>query len=103
MQTLVRLVAVGPLQSRDFKRNDGSIKKIEFRMLRFTDGFDTFYGETSERLTGQIEASDENLKLRLIEGRLYNVDLTVNARDYEKDGKSSTFVSIVFNKAALVL
>lgn len=92
------LQAVEDLQTRQFKRQDGSIQTIKFRNLRFSDGVDTIYGETSPRLIEQIETTNDDLVLRLIEGHVYNVDFNINAREYEKDNKKSTFVSITINK-----
>lgn len=94
---------VEDLQTREFKRQDGSIQTIKFRNLLFTDGIDTIYGETSSRLIEQIETTNDALKLRLIEGHLYNVDFNINAREYEKDGKKSTFVSVNINKVFSIL
>jgi len=98
MDKMMILMRVEDLQTREFKRNDGSIQTIKSRNLLFTDGVDTIYGETSPRLIEQIETTNDALKLRLIEGHVYNVDFTINARDYEKDNKKSTFVSITINK-----
>ena len=92
------LMRVEDLQTREFSRQDGSIQTIKYRNLLFTDGVDTIYGETSPRLIEQIETTNDALKLRMIEGHVYNVDFTVNARDYEKDNKKNTFVSITINK-----
>lgn len=98
MEKLMQLVKVGPLTEREFKRQDGTVKKIQFRMLTLTNGSDTIYGETGERLTGQIEASDQNLRLRLQEGHVYNVDFNIRVSEYEKDGRKAAFVNIVINK-----
>lgn len=98
MEKMMILMRVEDLQTREFKRNDGSIQTIKSRNLLFTDGVDTIYGETSPRLIEQIETTNDSLKLRLIEGHVYNVDFTINARDYEKDNKKNTFVSITINK-----
>lgn len=98
MQKLMILMRVDELQTREFQRQDGSLQTIKFRNLLFTDGVDTIYGETSPRLIDQIETTNDALKLHLIEGHVYNVDFTINARDYEKDNKKNTFVSITINK-----
>lgn len=98
MEKMMILMRVEDLQTREFSRQDGSIQTIKYRNLLFTDGVDTIYGETSPRLIEQIETTNDALKLRLIEGHVYNVDFTVNARDYEKDNKKNTFVSITINK-----
>lgn len=98
MQKLMILMRVDDLQTREFQRQDGSLQTIKSRNLLFTDGVDTIYGETSSRLIEQIETTNDALKLRLIEGHVYNVDFSINARDYEKDNKKSTFVSITINK-----
>lgn len=98
MEKLMQLVKVGPLTEREFKRQDGTVKQIKSRMVTLTNGVDTIYGETSERLTGQIEATDENLRLKLIEGHVYNVDFNIRVSEYEKEGKKSSFVNITINK-----
>lgn len=103
MQKLMRLMRVEDLQTRQFQRQDGSLQTIKYRNLLFTDDIDTIYGETSPRLTEQIEATNDPLQLHSIEGHLCNVDFTINARDYEKDGKKSTFVSITINKVYVFL
>lgn len=97
------LMRVEDLQTREFQRQDGSLQTIKFRNLLFTDGIDTIYGETSSRLIEQIETTNDALKLRLIEGHLYNVDFNINAREYEKDGKKNTFVSVNINKVFSIL
>lgn len=98
MVKMMQLLAVGQLEEREFQRQDGSVKKIKFRMLTLTDGVDTIHGETSERLIGQIEASDQELRLKLLEGHVYNCDFNIRANEYEKDGKKSRFVAITINK-----
>lgn len=95
---MMQLLAVGQLEEREFKRQDGSVKKVHFRMLTLTDGVDTIHGETGERLIGQIEASDQQLRLKLLEGHVYNCDFNIRANEYEKDGKKSRFVAITINK-----
>ena len=98
MVKMMQLLTVGQLEKREFKRQDGSVKTVQFRMLTLTDGVDTIYGETGERLTGQIEASDQQLRLKLLEGHVYNCDFNIRANEYEKDGKKSRFVAITINK-----
>lgn len=98
MVKMMLLLAVGQLEEREFKRQDGSVKKITYRMLTLTDGVDTIYGETGERLINQIEASDQQLRLKLMEGHVYNCDFNIRATEYEKDGRKSRFVAITINK-----
>lgn len=98
MVKMMQLLAIGQLEEREFKRQDGSVKKVSFRMLTLTDGVDTIYGETGDRLIGQIEASDQNLRLKLLEGHVYNCDFNIRANEYERDGKKSRFVAITINK-----
>lgn len=98
MVKMMQLLAVGQLEEREFQRQDGSVKKVCYRMLTLTDGVDTIHGETGERLIGQIEASDQQLRLKLLEGHVYNCDFNIRANEYEKDGKKSRFVAITINK-----
>lgn len=98
MEKIMQLLKVSPLMQREFKRNDGTVETIKSRMLTLSDGIDTIYGETTKRLTNQIEASDDNIRLRLIEGHVYNCEFNIRATEYEKDGKKSTFVAINIDK-----
>lgn len=98
MEKIMQLLKVSPLMTREFKRNDGTVETIKSRMLTLSDGVDTIYGETTKRLTNQIEATDDNIRLRLIEGHVYNCDFNIRATEYEKDGKKSIFVGINIDK-----
>lgn len=98
MEKIMQLLKVSPLMTREFKRNDGTVENIKSRFLTLTDGVDTIYGETTKRLTNQIEASDDNIRLRLIEGHVYNCEFNIRATEYEKEGKKSTFVAINIDK-----
>ena len=98
MEKIMQLVKVSPLMQRDFKRNDGSVETVKFRMLTLTDGVDTIFGETQKRLTNQLEATDDKIRLKLIEGHVYNCEFYIRANEYEKDGKKSTFVAINIEK-----
>lgn len=98
MEKIMQLVKVSPLQQREFRRNDGTVETVKFRLLTLTDGVDTIYGETQKRLTNQIEATDDEIRLKLIEGHVYNCEFYIRANEYEKDGKKATFVAINIEK-----
>ena len=94
MEKTMKLLAVSGKKQREMKRQDGTVKMIDFYEVTMTDGIDTIHGETSESLTALIETPKEELKVHLVEGHLYTVRFNINARKWEKDGKKATFVSI---------
>ena len=82
------------------------MKKILFALfavgaMTLTDGIDTIFGETGAQLTRQI-ASEGADKLRMIEGHAYAVRFNVNARKYDKEGKSGCFVSVMIHQMMLL-
>lgn len=94
MEKIMKLVSVSPMMQTEISRRDGSKKMIYFNELTLSDGVDTIHGETSETLTSQINATDPNLKLQLVQGALYMVRFNINSTEYEKDGKKNYFVRI---------
>lgn len=103
MEKLMQLVKVGSLAEREFKRQDGTVKKLQFRELLLSNGIDTIVGETSERLTAQTEANSDQLRLRLVEGHVYNCEFNLSVREAEKDGKKRNFMSCTITKLALIV
>lgn len=104
MKAMMILKKVSAPMEREFTTTNGEVKKIRFRMVTLDDGVDSIHGETSERLTNRIESTNDALKLNLIEGHVYNVDFTLQARDYkDKQGNESTFLSCTINKMATIL
>ena len=94
------LQSVSAPQQREFKTNDGNVRTIKYRILRFTDGVDSILGETSERLTNKIDATADNVRLKLIEGHVYTVDYTLRVQDYtNKQGQKDAFFSVIINNA----
>ena len=96
------LLAVSEKKQREIKRQDGSVKMLAYRELTMTDGVDTIHGETSESLTAQIDSENPAVKIRLLEGHLYNVRFNIRTATYEKDGKKNTFVSITIHQLYLM-
>ena len=92
MEKLMVLSAVSEKKQREIKRQDGSVKMLAYREVTMTDGVDTIHGETSESLTAQIDSDNPAIKIRMIEGHLYNVRFNIRTATYEKDGKKSLFV-----------
>lgn len=96
------LLAVSEKKQREIKRQDGSVKMLAYREVTMTDGVDTIHGETSESLTAQIDSENPAVKIRLLEGHLYNVRFNIRTATYEKDGKKNTFVSITIHQLYLM-
>jgi hypothetical protein len=94
MEKTMKLLAVSEKKQREMKRQDGTVKMIDFYEVTMTDGIDTIHGETSENLTALIATTNEELKVHLVVGHLYMVRFNINARKWEKDGKKGMFVSI---------
>lgn len=93
MEKIMQLVECSFKKQREWPRKDGTKELVEYYEVTLTDGIDTISGETSGQLTKQI-ASEGADKLRMIEGHTYAVRFTMNARKYDKDGKSGRFVSV---------
>lgn len=99
MKATMLLVKVGPVVEREFKSGN-DVKTIKSRMLKFSDGVDTILGETTERLCNRTTATNDELKLVLIEGHVYTVDFTLNVRTYTKDNKENEFFSCTITNVA---
>ncbi len=102
MEKTMVLLAVSEKKQREIKRQDGSVKMLAYREVTMTDGVDTIHGETSESLTAQIDSENPAVKIRLLEGHLYNVRFNIRTATYEKDGKKNTFVSITIHQLYLM-
>lgn len=102
MEKTMVLLAVSEKKQREIKRQDGSVKMLSYREVTMTDGVDSIHGETSESLTAQIDSENPAVKIRLLEGHLYNVRFNIRTATYEKDGKKSTFVSITIHQLYLM-
>ena len=102
MEKTMVLLAVSEKKQREIKRQDGSVKMLAYREVTMTDGVDSIHGETSESLTAQIDSENPAVKIRLLEGHLYNVRFNIRTATYEKDGKKSTFVSITIHQLYLM-
>ena len=102
MEKTMVLLAVSEKKQREIKRQDGSVKMLAYREVTMTDGVDTIHGETSESLTAQIDSENPAVKVRLLEGHLYNVRFNIRTATYEKDGKKNTFVSITIHQLYLM-
>lgn len=98
MIKLLQLVSISALVERSITLRDGSTKIIKFKTLEFTDGVDSIIGDTSERLTDQMETTNDAVRLKLLEGHVYNVDFNIRVTEYEKDGKKSKFMNITINR-----
>lgn len=99
MKAMMILKKVSAPMEREFKTTTGEVKKVRFRMVTLDDGIDSIYGETSERLTNRIDSTNNDLKLNLIVGHVYNVDFTLQAREYkDKEGHEGVFFSCTINK-----
>lgn len=102
MEKTMVLLAVSEKKQREIKRQDGSVKMLAYREVTMTDGVDSIHGETSESLTAQIDSENPAVKIRLLEGHLYNVRFNIRTATYEKDGKKNTFVSITIHQLYLM-
>lgn len=94
MEKVMKLVSVSPVKQVEVTRRDGQRKTISYNELLLSDGIDTIYGETSENLTSQINATDPNLKLQLMQGALYNVRFSINAVEYTKDNVKTYWTKV---------
>ena len=104
MKAMMILKKVSAPMERDIKTNNGDVKKIRFRMITLDDGIDSIHGETSERLFNRIESTNDDLKLNLIEGHVYNVDFTLQAKSYkDKEGRDGVFLTCTINKMGTIL
>lgn len=104
MKAMMILMKVSAPMEREFKTTTGDVKKVPFRMVMLSDGIDSIYGETSERLTNRIDSTNNDLKLNLIVGHVYNVDFTLQARTYkDKEGREGIFFSCTINKMESIL
>ena len=97
----MQLVECSFKKQREWPRKDGTKETVDYYEVTLTDGIDTVHGETSGQLTKQI-ASEGADKLRMIEGHVYAVRFTINARKYDKDGKSGHFVSVNIHQMLLL-
>lgn len=103
MEKLMVLSAVSEKKQREIKRQDGNVKMLAYREVTMTDGVDTIHGETSESLTAQIDSDNPAIKVRMLEGHLYNVRFNIRTTVYEKDGKKSSFVGISIHQLYLIV
>lgn len=104
MEKMMILKKVSQIMENEFTTTSGEVKKIRSRRLLLDDGVDSIYGETSERLFNRIEATNNDLKLNLIEGHVYNVDFTLQAKEYKnKEGKEDIFLRCTINKMGAIL
>ena len=83
---------------REMKRNDGSIKLLDFYELTLTDGIDTIHGETSEALTSLIDTTNEEVKVRLNPGHLYTVRFNMRTNIANRDGRERRFVGVTIHQ-----
>jgi len=97
----MQLVECSFKKQREWPRKDGTKELVDYYEVTLTDGIDTIFGETSGQLTKQI-ATEGADKLRMIEGHAYAVRFTINARKYDKDGKSGRFVSVNIHQMLLL-
>ena len=102
MEKMMTLVSCSQKLSTKVTRRDGSSKDYYFYQVKFTDGIDTIFGETSEAVTNGI-ASDGDDKIRMLEGHLYTVRVGLNVADYEKDGVKKSFLKANFYAINLIV
>lgn len=102
MEKIMVLKAFSEKKQREFNRQDGTKAIIEWHDVILTDGIDTIMGETSENLTRQINATDENVRLEMKIGQLYNVRATFQVLSYKKDEKDSFFMKANISQMAIV-
>ena len=98
----MQLVECSFKKQREWPRKDGTKELVDYYEVTLTDGIDTIFGETGVQLTKQI-ATEGADKLRMIEGHTYAVRFTINARKYDKDGKSGRFVSVTIHQMTLMM
>ena len=101
MEKTMQLVECSFKKQREWPRKDGTKETVDYYEVTLTDGIDTICGETGGQLTKQI-ATEGADKLRMIEGHVYAVRFTINARKYDKDGKSGHFVSVNIHQMLLL-
>lgn len=104
MKSMMILQKVGAPMEREFPTQQGEVKKIPFRMIRMTDGIDSIYGETTERLTNRINSTNDDIRIKLIEGHVYSVEYTLQTVDYkDKDGHENIFFKCSISKLSPIL
>ena len=101
MEKTMQLVECSFKKQREWTRQDGTKETVDYYEVTLTDGIDTIYGETAGTLTKQIAKEGED-RLRMIEGHAYTVRFTINARKYDKEGKSGRFVSVMIHQMMLM-
>ena len=102
MEKTMQLVECSFKKQREWTRQDGTKETVDYYEVTLTDGIHTVFGETCGQLTKQIAKEGED-RLRMIEGHAYAVRFTINARKYDKDGKSGRFVSVVIHQMMLLM
>lgn len=96
------LKSISERKERTIQRQDGQTRVLKWYDVTMTNGLDTVLGETSESVTNQIDATDENARLPMEVGRCYMCRLNLNVVEYEKNGQKSSFFKATFHQIALI-
>lgn len=102
MEKMFVLKSISERKERTIQRQDGQTKVLKWYDVVMSNGLDTVMGETSESVTNQIEATDENAKLLMDVGKCYMCRVNLNVVEYEKEGKKSAFLKATFHQIALI-
>lgn len=102
MEKMFVLKSISERKERTIQRQDGQTKVLKWYDVVMSNGLDTVMGETSESVTNQIEATDENAKLLMEVGKCYMCRVNLNVVEYEKEGKKSSFFKATFQQIALI-
>lgn len=102
MEKMFVLKSISERKERTIQRQDGQTKVLKWYDVVMSNGLDTVMGETSESVTNQIDATDENAKLLMEVGKCYMCRVNLNVVEYEKDGKKSAFLKATFHQIALI-
>ena len=94
MEKVMKLISVSPMLQTEITRRDGQKKMLSYNEILLSDGIDAIFGETSENLTSQINSTDPNYRLELIQGALYSVRFNITTNEYDRDGKKRYFTKV---------
>ena len=97
MEKIMTLVSCSERKTREFTNEQNQLRTIQWYDTVFTDGMDTIACETSDNVTRQIDSTDPNIQVAMRVGFPYALRVTFSVRNYEKDGKQSSFMRATIN------
>ena len=98
MEKMMKVAFISPKMQKEFKRNDGTTKLVDYYEVTLTDGIDTICGETSEALTALIDTTNEAMKVHVKVGYVYQVRLNIRTNTSKKDGSERRFIAATIHQ-----